>query len=130
MTTKRKRWPWEERPALKVHRRNGQIDLPRMWEDADIERRKRMTDDELWLDIMQEFREAARLRTTLYAAELAKERPRVPVLIKLWSENFEDYEMAAMATPPGPTQDCFKQEMALSDLAIDELSAPFLRMLP
>jgi hypothetical protein len=112
---------------FKVRRRNGQIDLPRMWEDASVERRKRMTDEELWLDIMQEFREAARLRTTLYQNELAKDRPRVPVLIKLWSDNYEDYEMAAMATPPRPTQDCFKQEMALSDLAIDKLSAPYLK---
>jgi hypothetical protein len=130
--TKRKYWPWEEPMAKpKIHRRNGKLDLARMYDDGDVARRKRLNDDDLWLDLMEEFREAARLRTTLYQQELAKEHPRVAFLIRLWGENFEDYEMASWATPPGPTKDAFEEEMALSDEAIDRLSAPLLkRMLP
>jgi hypothetical protein len=87
---------------MKIHRdRKGQIYLARMYDDAQVERRKHMSDQEAWLDLMEEFREAARLRTTLYEHELSKSVPRVQpgwgsarlcrdALIRLWGEHYED----------------------------------------
>jgi hypothetical protein len=103
--------------------------LADFFEAARVARRKKMSAAELYRDLLEELRSAAELRTILYEAELARERPRIPRLIKLWCDQSEALEFAAMATPPTHDAGAFEDEMKICDRAIDKLSEPFLKKL-
>ncbi len=107
--------------------RDGKLD--QAYERASVERRQRMNGEDAWRDILEDLRDAAEVRTMAYDHELRKPRPHVSVLIGLWCEHWEAMELAMSATPPGSQQDEFKAEMALCDKMIDQLSAPYLKLL-
>jgi hypothetical protein len=113
---------------LKLHRRrNGEIDLARAYEDAGVERRKGMSDADCWRDVLEELRETAELRTTLYQNELRKPRPRINVLIRIWCDHREDMELCMWGGISPEDQQAFKSEMVFADQMIDRLAEPYLQ---
>ena len=92
------------------------------WQD--MERRRHMTDDELFDDVMAELRERMVLRDKMYASELAKRNPRISFLIQQWTDQWNDLEMGFLLSGIAQAQQAFADEMEICEYMIAQLSEP------
>ena len=95
--------------------------------DTNVARRRHMTDEQTYYDVLRELLDKIKTRNIQFALEL--EKPGVRGSIRLLCQHREDMELAYLLAQEHPEdQAFFANQMAICDETIEGLVAPYLAL--